>query len=87
MGAYCHRSMNPWDDDLDITVASCKELDAIFDAGMNVTDVYSPNEIKPRLYSFKEQWIARLVDNDWILIKGVGKHYKLKAIAEIRERP
>ena len=84
MGAYCHGSMNPWDDDVDITLANCTEIDAVFDKLGNVSDVYP--EINQRYYSFKT-WIGRLLDKDWILIKGRGEYYKLKSVAEINSRP
>lgn len=86
MGAYCHGSMNPWDDDLDITLANCTQFDAIFDKLGNVSDSH-PN-IKPRLYSSVSQgWIGRLLDKDWIIIKGKFAYYKLKSVAEILARP
>ena len=84
MASFCHNSMNPWDDDLDITLANCSQIDAIFDTLGEVSVVHP--DLPPRQYSYKEQWVGRLLDHEWILIKGNGYYYKLKSVAEIRSR-
>lgn len=89
MGAMCYRSINPWDDDIDITVSSCQELDAIFDKGTNVTETYPSMATTQHT---TQGWEGRLIDKDYILIRGPhtkpkGNWFKLKAVAQILAKP
>ena len=85
MAARCHRSINPWDDDIDITVSSCEGLEKIFAQGGNITARYP--EIEQRRHT-AQGWVGRLVDSDWILIRGPKGHqnawFKLKSVVQTK---
>jgi len=92
MGAMCHRSINPWDDDIDITLSSCEALEQIFAKGTNVTEKY-PNMVKNQ--HTVGLWEGRLIDgegDDYVLIRGPKKvekynWFKLKAVNQILKQP
>lgn len=86
MSAFCHHSSNPWDDDIDITLASCDALFEMYDNGRNVTEVHPNIDVKTYYNSvFK----GRLLPNsdEWILLQGsdptqkrTNIYFKLKHI-------
>ena len=89
MGAMCHQAINPWDDDIDITVSSCEPLEEIFSKGASVAEKY-PN-MKKRQHTV-QGWEGRLIDDKYILIRGPsnkpkGNWFKLKAVAQILTKP
>lgn len=58
MGAKCYSSMNPWDDDIDLTVSHCKDLDGIFKAARGAPA------------SWSTYWYTtKYLDDDWIIMK------------------
>ena len=82
--AKCYGGLNPWDDDIDITVLNCQALDELWINGeANVSRLY------PNLYELihfrkiKSQWNTRLIataDGPLLLMK--GKWYKLMTVPE-----
>jgi hypothetical protein len=79
--------MNPWDDDIDMTVADCTALDGLWEKGDNVTERH-PN-LNPDLYQANNSAVvfdARLVENNLILSRGDGccKWYKLQTVQQVR---
>jgi hypothetical protein len=88
MAAVCHGSMNPWDDDIDITVSSCEPLERIYAQAGNITERYPDMPLKQHTVV---GWEGRLLDSDWIIIKGSlgrkGNWYKLKSVAQITAIP
>lgn len=86
MAAVCHRSMNPWDDDIDFTVSDCAILEKIHANGGNVTAKYP--EIPLQRHT-AQGWVGKLIDDDWILIKAQpgrkNSWFKLKAVAQARQ--
>jgi hypothetical protein len=87
MGATCHNSMDPWDDDIDITLGSCETLQNIF------SDTKYQNY--PQLEG--RGWEGRRIDDDFILIRKINPGgctkknpecwYKLKSLMEKKKMP
>jgi hypothetical protein len=71
IGATCFGAMDPWDDDLDLTMHNCSALDNLFMNGGNVSKAY-PDLPKDRysMHNSAATWDARLVEDDLLLIKG-----------------
>jgi hypothetical protein len=85
MGALCYASINPWDDDLDITVSSCRALDEVFSKSESalvrfpkmdpmqhtITLVSIMGGKKKHLVNPEVlAWEGRALDDDWLLLKG-----------------
>ena len=87
MGSACHGSINPWDDDIDITVNNCTVLEeVVFNKSPLATDIFPDMSQNQHTAA---GWIGRAVDKEWILIKGPRSHpwYKLKSITQINDIP
>ena len=86
MAAVCHNSINPWDDDIDITAGSCDGIAKIFAKAGSVSARYP--DMKTSQYS-STNWEGRLIDPDWIIMKGSSKSnwYKLKSVQQIHTIP
>ena len=84
MGTYCHRSINPWDDDVDITVDSCDQLNQLFDTGRNVTEIHP--DIPRSQYYHNRSYVmdGRLITDQLVLMKGTYRYFKLKMVDECR---
>lgn len=75
MGAKCFGAMNPWDDDIDLTVLDCTPLDEMWSSGkQNITQHYP--DLDERSHSMSNRaaiWDSRLIKTegkDMILTKG-----------------
>jgi hypothetical protein len=71
IGALCHGSMNPWDDDIDISIWNCSALDQLWNNGRLVNETYP--ELDPGEYQVAKShqtFEARLIERDLILLKG-----------------
>ena len=86
MGSACHGSINPWDDDIDITVNNCTVLEEVFNKSPLATDTFPDMSQNQHTAA---GWIGRAIDKEWILIKGPRSHpwYKLKSITQINDIP
>lgn len=89
IGAKCYGGLNPWDDDIDITVLDCQALDELWNNGeRNITSRY-PN-LDERSYSMRNKgaiWDARLIATaagEMILTRGeiCCNWYKLISVPE-----
>ena len=87
MAAVCHRSINPWDDDIDITVSTCQHLKDIFAQGGNIAERYP--EMNKGQYSYQRTWEGRLLDDDWMILKASRgpKWFKLKSVTQALSLP
>lgn len=92
MATYCHHSANPWDDDIDITVADCGPLNKIYDNAGNVSEQY-PDIPVSQIYREKT-FRGRLLDQDWIIFQGdiltsrrQNNWYKLKPVSMTLSMP
>jgi len=87
MGAKCYGGMNPWDDDIDITVLDCKALDDLWENGeANITSRYPTlDENSHSMNNSAAIWDSRLIaDGQLILTKGSRccRWYKLMTVQE-----
>ncbi|KAL3914621.1 MAG: hypothetical protein SGARI_000028 [Bacillariaceae sp.] len=88
MGAWCHSSINPWDDDIDVTAHSCAPLYELLENGKDVSDVYP--ELAP--LNNRKLWKPKLIDDgskQWMIAKGPRDwpHFKLKSVAQQMNEP
>ncbi|KAK1744260.1 hypothetical protein QTG54_004793 [Skeletonema marinoi] len=75
MGAKCFGGMNPWDDDIDMTVLDCKLLDYLWETGEQNVTKYYPNldERSHSMDNWAALWDSRLIkvrEHDMILSRG-----------------
>jgi hypothetical protein len=71
IGAKCFGSMNPWDDDIDISIWDCTALDRLWANGRLVNETYP--DLNPEEYRVDKPhqiFEPRLIENDLILLKG-----------------
>jgi hypothetical protein len=71
IGARCFGSMNPWDDDIDISIWDCTALDRLWANGRLVNETYP--DLNPEEYRVDkphQSFEPRLIENDLILLKG-----------------
>jgi hypothetical protein len=71
IGARCFGSMNPWDDDIDISIWDCSALDRLWSEGRLVNETYP--ELDPKEYSVDaphQTFEPRLIEGDLLLLKG-----------------
>lgn len=85
MSSSCHRSINPWDNSIEITVDKCSELKQKYSDGFDVAAKYP--DIDKSQY-MKGPWEGRLIDENWVLFKTSRESqingFKLKSIAQVR---
>mmetsp|Transcript_1296 Transcript_1296/g.3158 ORF Transcript_1296/g.3158 Transcript_1296/m.3158 type:complete len:649 (-) Transcript_1296:102-2048(-) len=90
MGAKCYGGMNPWDDDIDMTVHDCSALDEMWEKGdPNITRHYPTlDERSHSMHNGAAIWDPRLLDidgtKDMILTRGdrCCSWYKLFTVRE-----
>eukprot|EP00571_Detonula_confervacea_P017764 CAMPEP_0172311790 /NCGR_PEP_ID=MMETSP1058-20130122/15777_1 /TAXON_ID=83371 /ORGANISM="Detonula confervacea, Strain CCMP 353" /LENGTH=718 /DNA_ID=CAMNT_0013025081 /DNA_START=122 /DNA_END=2275 /DNA_ORIENTATION=- len=72
MGGKCFGAMNPWDDDIDLTIGNCSALDSMWDkAERNISKSFP--HLDEGSYSMNNSgaiWDPRLIEGDLLLIKG-----------------
>jgi len=56
ISAKCFQSINPWDDDIDVSIPSCGKLDSIWAASPNVSRT---SLVKPSVYNIPGRWDSR----------------------------
>ena len=89
IGAKCYGGMNPWDDDIDITVLDCQALDELWKNGEPNITSRDPT-LDERSHSMDNRaaiWDSRLIasaGDDLILTKGdiCCNWYKLFTVSE-----
>jgi hypothetical protein len=83
LSVTCHRSINPWDNSIEITVNQCDTLRNLWEQGGNVTAKYPSMEKSQYILG---PWKGHLIDDDWILLKPNREAqlngFKLKSVAE-----
>jgi len=83
MGAKCFDAMNPWDDDIDLTVLDCSPLSDLWSkSDSNISHHYP--DLNPKSHSMKGYFESRLIGDGLILSKGTAicKWYKLMTVEE-----
>ena len=90
MGARCWGSLNPWDDDVDVSVWNCSNtLDKLWNEGRNVTEVYPDLDYNEYHVDRPNQiFEPKLIGNKWILLKGgrCCNWYKLKTVEQCQNK-
>ncbi|KAL7463520.1 hypothetical protein ACHAXS_003881, partial [Conticribra weissflogii] len=86
IGAKCYGGLNPWDDDIDITIQNCSKLDDLWNSSEADIAKYHPT-LNPKSYFKNESgilWEPRLIKPDLLLLRGSlsFRWYKLKTIQE-----
>jgi len=89
IGTKCYGELNPWDDDIDITVLNCQALDDLWNNGeSNITSRYPTLDKRSHTMNLKGAiWNPRLIataDGPLILTKGSRccNWYKLMTVPE-----
>ena len=67
MSAVCSHSMNLWDDDIDVTINSCVEINRLYDS---IRDVFDS----------QKGFIGKLLPSDegWILYKKISTRLSIQ---------
>ena len=73
LGVKCFGGMNPWDDDIDLTILNCTNLVDLWEKSVSNISHHFP-DINPNSYSMHTKdgaiWDAHLISDKLILAKG-----------------
>ena len=83
MSVSCHRSINPWDNSIEITVDQCDDLRSLWEQGGNISARYP---FMDKSQYVKGPWKGTLLDENWIILKPSRESqlngFKLKSVSQ-----